>query len=74
MRAAGVFAAQWAILAGSGIPHMFWTNNVSPCPTSRISIWRHAFVPHYRGDGKLPWFLVFTVLRRPFENLLDQPI
>ena len=45
MRVAGVFAAQWAILAETSIPHMFWTNNVSPCPTSHISIWRHAFVP-----------------------------
>ena len=44
-RAAGVFVAQWAILAGFGIPHMFWTNNVLPCQTSRISIWWHAFVP-----------------------------
>ena len=43
MRAAGVFAAQWAILAGTDIPRMFWTNNDSPCPTSRKSIWLHAF-------------------------------
>ena len=45
MRTAGVFAAQWAILAGPGIPRVFWTNNISPCPTSCISIWRHAFIP-----------------------------
>ena len=37
MRAAGVFAAQLANLAGTGIPHMFWTNNdYSLCPTLRI--------------------------------------
>ena len=45
MREAGVFAAQWAILAGTDILHMFWTNNDSLCPTSSISIWRHAFAP-----------------------------
>ena len=43
MREAGVFAAQWAILAGTDIPHTFWTNNDSLCPTSSISIWIQLF-------------------------------
>ena len=40
MREAGVFAAQWAILARTDIPHMFWTNNDSLCPNLSISIWQ----------------------------------
>ena len=51
MRAAGVFAAQWAILAGTGIPHMFWTNNDSPCPTLCKSIWRHTFALFLNHPG-----------------------